>query len=356
MSFLRKHLRFRLLTWCLLFVFLSLIFFILGMGYYFSAPAYQGKISHHFTGERFINLQAEKPRQSFAFFRWISNRQKQSWRKEYLKPSIPVAFVDSDELKVTFVNHSTVLLQTQRLNILTDPIWSERCSPVSWAGPKRYHAPGIDFSALPVIHVVLMSHNHYDHFDLPTLKKLNDTFHPQFITGLGNKILLEKNGIKNVTELDWWEEIKIQENFFVNFVPAQHFSGRGLFDRNKTLWGGFVVRANAGNIYYSGDTGFHPPFEKIYQRYGAMRLALLPIGAYEPRWFMKPVHINPEEAVKAHQILNAQTSVAVHFGTFRLADEGQFTPIIDLFTALQKEKISPQDFWVLKPGEGRLVK
>jgi L-ascorbate metabolism protein UlaG (beta-lactamase superfamily) len=256
---------------------------------------------------------------------------------------------------VTFVNHATVLIQTEGLNILTDPVWSERASPVSWAGPKRHRSPGLRFEDLPPIDVVLISHNHYDHLDVKTLVRLNTEHRPHFMTGLGNRAFLEAHEISNILELDWWDAAKVSESLSVTCVPAKHFSGRGLRDRDATLWCGYVIEASAGNVYFAGDTGMGSHFVEIKDRLGPIRLALLPIGAYLPIWFMHPVHISPSQAIEVHNILNPTISMAIHFGTFALGDDGEFEPVLKLREALNNSSQSDSRFWVLGHGEGRDV-
>ncbi|HEU4521778.1 MAG TPA: MBL fold metallo-hydrolase, partial [Thermoanaerobaculia bacterium] len=287
----------------------------------------------------------------------------------------PPARVNDGRLRVTFVNHATTLIQMDGVNILTDPIWSERCSPVSWAGPKRHRPPGIRFEDLPPIDAVLISHNHYDHLDLPTLRRLlanhGDPESPGALTRrsappspahagegtlllvshLGNGALLAKHGIDEARELDWWQELPLANGVRVTSVPAQHFSARAISDRDANLWGGFVISGPSGNVYFAGDTGWGRHFAEIGQRFSPIRLALLPIGAYLPRWFMKPAHISPAEAVDAHLALGASTSIPIHFGTFALGDDGEMKPIVDLRAAIAA-KGNP-NFPILGFGEGR---
>jgi L-ascorbate metabolism protein UlaG (beta-lactamase superfamily) len=215
--------------------------------------------------------------------------------------------------------------------------------------------PGIRFDDLPPIDAVVVSHSHYDHLDMATLQHLHAAHHPRFFVGLGNRQLLEAEGIDRVTELDWWEHADLDERLAVHSVPAQHFSGRGLCDRDVTLWMGFVLRGPAGVVYFAGDTAVGPHFEQVRRRFGAPRLALLPIGAYLPRWFMERVHISPAEAVQAHETLAAQQSVAIHFGTFNLGDDGQHQATEELERAVRARAIDPARFWVLRFGEGRNV-
>ncbi len=278
----------------------------------------------HFDGRGFnFNPDAPQARGFLGFLRWkLTSHPELSPRFVHdVEPSKPPARVEGNEFRVTLINHSTLLLQYEGLNILTDPIWSERASPVSWIGPRRRRAPGVRLEDLPRIDAVMLSHNHYDHLDLATLRLLTERAKPQFIVPLGLARFLRSCTIGPVHELDWGESLTIAGTT-VHATPALHFSARGLFDRNRTLWCGFVVQVAGEIIYFAGDTAFGGHFALIRERFGAPRLALLPIGAYEPRWFMSPVHMAPDEAIRAHQILGAQTSIAIHHGTFRLADEG----------------------------------
>ena len=310
------------------------------------------EISDHFDGRCFSNPNGPEKHSFFSFLKWMTNRKAQPWpkKREIVQKKITEKRV-SDGCHLTFINHSTVLLQWGGWNILTDPIWSERCGPFGILGPKRVHAPGVRFDDLPPIDLVLLSHNHYDHLDLPTLKRLNQEHHPQFLTGLGNKQLLKNAGISSVTELDWWQEMSPKQDLKVAFVPAIHFSARTVFDRNRTLWGGFVLSNSSGIVYFAGDTGYGPHFKQIRDRFGSPNLALLPIGAYEPRWFMEPIHLSPLDALQAHEDLKAGKSMGIHFGTFRLTDEGIDAPIEELKLGLQKKGISSDTFFTLKPGE-----
>lgn len=326
---------------------------VVGVGWFLSAPCYKGSPSGHFDGVRFLNKVDVPHGGFFAFLRWQLDRRRGPWQMRNTPPGPPPPrAVTGGALRVTFVNHATVLVQMDGVNVLTDPIWSERASPVSRIGPRRHHPPGIRFQDLPPIHAVVISHSHYDHLDLPTLRRLREAHDPRFFTGVGTGALLRKAGIERVEELDWWDRARLPGEVEVHGVPAQHFSNRGLFDRDCTLWVGFVVRGPAGTVYFAGDTGDGPHFEEVRTRLGAPRLALLPIGAYEPRWFMKAVHISPEEAVAAHNRLGAGTSVGIHHGTFALADEGQDAPAVALQAAAGA---AGARFWVLGIGEGRDV-
>ena len=334
---------------------LALIFLI--GNWTFSAPYYRGPITNHFNGKKFCNLEPAERKGFIDFLRWQLTSRRGHWNKwtDSRFGPVPQPRVNGKDLRVTFVNHATVLIQTEGLNILTDPIWSERASPFSWAGPKRHRPPGLRFEDLPPIDVVLISHNHYDHLDIKTLVRLNAEHRPRFVTGLGNPAFLNVRGIIDVIELDWWNAAKVSEELSVTCVPAQHFSGRALSDGNATLWCGYVLQGLGGNTYFAGDTGMGNHFVEIKNRFGPFRLALLPIGAYLPGWFMHPVHISPREAIEIHDILQARVSMAIHFGTFALGDDGEFEPVLHLREALGERTDSDSHFWVLEHGEGRDV-
>jgi L-ascorbate metabolism protein UlaG (beta-lactamase superfamily) len=318
----------------------------------FSAPPYRGPASGAFDGERFHNALAVPGHGLGSFWKWQRTRRPGPWRRIDAEPGpAPPRRVDGGAMRVTYVNHATVLVQMDGLNVLTDPIWSERCSPVSWAGPRRMRPPGIRFEDLPPIDLVLVSHNHYDHLDLSTLRRLSAR-KPRILVGLGNRALLAGEGIAS-NELDWGQEATVGP-LRVTAVPARHFSGRGLCDRNRTLWTGFVVQGPSGAVYFAGDTGFGPHFADIGRRFGPLRLALLPIGAFLPSWFMSPIHISPDEALRAHGDLRASTSVAIHFGTFPLGDDGQDEAPKRLTRAIEAARPVPR-FWILGFGEGRDV-
>ncbi len=281
----------------------------------------------HFDGKRFFNPEAPQARGFLDVVRWkrTSRPEPSPAFVADVKQSKPPAGVEGNELRITLINHSTLLLQQKGSHILTDPMWSERASPLAWMGPRRRRLPGVRWEDLPRIDTVLLSHNHYDHLDLATLRRLAERGGSQFIVPTGVARLLRSQGIGPVQELDWGEAARLDRTT-IHSVPAMHFSARGIFDRNRTLWCGYVIEAADRKVYFAGDTGFGNHFARIRERFGALRLALLPIGAYEPRWFMSAVHMGPEEAVSACRILGAETSIAIHHGTFQLADEGLDTP------------------------------
>jgi L-ascorbate metabolism protein UlaG (beta-lactamase superfamily) len=281
----------------------------------------------HFDGKRFFNPDAPQAPGFLDAFRWkLTSRPEPCPRFVFdVEPSKPPSEVEGSELRVTLINHATTLLQQSGSHILTDPIWSERASPLTWAGPRRRRKPGVRWEDLPRIDTVLLSHNHYDHLDLATLRRLADRGQSQFVVPAGVGRLLRSQGIGPVYELDWGESLRLARTI-IHSVPALHSSARGILDRNRTLWCGYVIEAADRIVYFAGDTAFGDHFARIRERFGAPRLALLPIGAYEPRWFMSPMHMAPYDAVRAHEILGAKTSIAIHHGTFQLGDEAIDTP------------------------------
>lgn len=322
---------------------IAFLFFLIILFFGLRKSSYTGPVSDHFDGKHFFYPNSKQP-SFFDVIKWMLTRESAAWPKNYpVKQTKPAK--TSEKLKVTFINHATVLLQWQGVNILTDPIWSERATPFSWFGPKRVHEPGVDFANLPPIDLVVISHGHYDHLDLPTLKQLNEKDFPLFLTGLGNKKLLQDHGIQNVKELDWWQSL-IFKKLAITFAPARHFSARWPWDKNETLFGSFIISSEDKHLYFAGDTAYGPHFKEIQRRFGNMQLALLPIGAFEPRWFMQYNHMSPIEALQAHDDLKAEISIGIHFGTFQLSDEA-----IDVPVNLINENRENRQFLLLAPGE-----
>lgn len=305
--------------------------------------------SDHFDGRRFFNPTGANG-QPFWRVPQLLLTPRTPWPKRVPVKPKPPPNPGPDEVIVTFIGHSTFLIQAPGANLLIDPVFSERASPLSFAGPRRVRAPGVPLDDLPPISVVLLSHNHYDHCDVSTLSILEQRFHPAAVTPLGNGRLLRSAGFSTVEEVDWWESAR-GSPLPVTLTPAQHFSARNPFDRNGALWGGFLIEAGGRRILHAGDSGYGPHFRAIGERLGPIDLALLPIGAYEPRWFMKDIHMNPAEAVQAHLDLSARRSLAMHFGTFQLTPEGIDEPVRDLVRALVETGVAADRFISLEVGE-----
>jgi len=292
------------------------------------------------------------------FIKWKLTRSNPAWPKlPAQNPNQPVAINDrvyGQDLVLTYINHSTTLLQTGGKNILTDPIWSSHAGPFGKLGPERSIYPGITMQNLPPIDVILISHSHYDHLDLPSLKTLSEIHKPLLIMGLGVSRYIDycQSTPNNCVELNWWEG-KNSDGISYNFVPAYHWSSRYLLDKNTSLWGGFVISQKDSNIYFAGDTGFSDGkiFHEIKKKYGDFRLSLLPIGAYKPSWFFSHMHTSPAEAVEIFKILQSDYAVPIHFDTFELTDDEYTDPLKDLTAALKTNHISNEKFKVLSPGQ-----
>ncbi|SES37437.1 L-ascorbate metabolism protein UlaG, beta-lactamase superfamily [Rhizobium sp. NFR03] len=318
---------------------------------------YKGPVSDHFDGTRFFNPGGVEPNGFGDLLRWQFNGQRASWpekpdpRATVIKPDLSVT---GQNLRVTMVGHASMLIQVAGLNILTDPVWSERASPVSFAGPRRVSPPGIRLEDLPRIDVVLISHNHYDHLDITTIASLEAANKPTFVTPLGNDIFIRKAAPDaRITLMDWGDALDVTNGISINCEPAHHWSARGLGDRRKALWAAFVISTPAGRIYHIGDTGFHDGinYRAAGKKYGGFRLAILPIGAYEPRWFMKGQHQNPNEAIEGMLLAKAAYVVGHHFATIQLTDEAMDAPERALDAALAKHKVDPARVRPLHAGE-----
>ncbi len=326
------------------------------VNYFIAAKTYTGPVSDHFNGQTFYNITDATDANRFtdrpSFWKWVLSRPKNTWVwRDSATSTKPVERVMGNDVVVTFVNHATVLVQTQGINILTDPMWSERASPFSFIGPRRYQAPGITFRDLPPIDVVIISHNHYDHMDVPTLRRIIDEWHPRIYVPLANASYLTDRGIEGVEDLDWWQVKQITSTVSISSVAAQHFSSRGITDRNKTLWGGYIIDTPNGQIYIAGDTGYGPFVQEIKKRYTNIRLGFIPIGAFKPEWFMGPVHVSPDEAIQIQQELRIDTVIGMHFGTFHLADDTQDEPALRIKDVLQSLGSSAPDFRVPTNGQ-----
>ncbi len=327
-----------------------------------AAKPYKGPLSDHFNGKKFYSFgtrpgnKLEEHNDWKLFLRWIKHRSTSKWSyRENRFSAKPKERVHGAELVVTFVNHATMLIQTEGLNILTDPVWSKRISPFWFIGPARYRPPGIAFLDLPPIDIVLISHNHYDHMDISTLKKINKKWKPKIYVGLGNASYLHSHGIRGAVDLDWWDKEVVNDGVAIVSAPGQHFSCRALSDRNKTLWCGFVIETPHGAIYFAGDTGYGPFVQMLHERYETFRLAFLPIGAFRPEWFMGPVHTSPDQAIQMHRELHVGTTVAIHYGTFHLADDHQDEPPVRIAQLLAASPEPKPNFVVLENGEPTTV-
>jgi L-ascorbate metabolism protein UlaG (beta-lactamase superfamily) len=323
-----------------------------------SRKTYSGPISDHFDGRQFFDPDGVPPKSLRQVLRWQfgRDRQRKTWPKWAPSPhaDTPPARVDGEQVRLSFIGHASWLIQTSGLNILVDPVWSVRASPVGWAGPKRRNDPGIDFDLLPAIDVVLVSHGHYDHLDIATLSRLAARFSPRMITPLGNDIAMRRAVPKTGVEtFDWHERVELSKRVTVTLAPTRHWTARGLFDRNKALWASFVLATPAGKIYIVCDSGYGDGghFRRVAQAHGPLRLAILPIGAYEPRWFMRDQHMDPSDAVKALADCGAEQALAHHHGTFQLTDESIDAPLTALHAALDEANIPRERFVALKPGQ-----
>ena len=318
------------------------------------SPDPSGPPSDHFDGARFRLAGGDGHRGLLDLLKWRFSREPGPWPEtvENRFDGIPPPRVEGTELRVWFVGHATVLIQTAGLNILTDPFLSARAGPFSRMGPKRVRAPGVRFENLPRIDAVLVSHNHYDHLDRSALARLWQRDKPRILAPLGNDAVVGKK--IPVETLDWGESRALADGVAAHLGPMRHWSARGLFDRNKALWGAFVIETPGGNVFFAGDTGYGDGrlFRRARERFGGFRLALLPIGAYEPRWFMKFAHMNPAEALAAFADLGAAHGMAIHFGTVPLADDGFDQPLRDLAAARAAATDAGHEaFRVLEVGE-----
>lgn len=325
---------------------IAVMFFMTSCSSKINAP-----IGKNFNGEHFLNLDGPSGKSFVDVIKWKMKSTPEVWpmiNPSDLKDYIPPTRVSSG-VQISYLNHSSFLIQTQGINIITDPIWSDRASPLSFMGPKMSYFPAIKKENLPPIDYVLVSHNHYDHMDKNSLSYLDQKFSPTFIVPLNNAHILKSFGIKKIKELNWWEKADTNSPVEIFLTPARHWSRRSLFDTNKSLWGSFVIKTPNEKIYFAGDTGYGIHFKEIFNHFGPMSVSLLPIGAYEPRWFMKEAHMNPEDAVLAHMDLASKKSIGMHFGSVQLTDEGIQKPIEDLEIA--KIKYHQNNFETLKSGE-----
>jgi N-acyl-phosphatidylethanolamine-hydrolysing phospholipase D len=313
----------------------------------------------HFRDGRYRNIDVTPKHDWRQFLRW---QREHGWRFPegqafvWQRPDSRLLLEPGAQPRLTWLGHASFLFQYQGLNLLTDPVFSDRCSPVSFAGPKRFTPAPLSVDELPDIHLVLISHNHYDHLDRQTVLALHRRFGEKvlFLVPKGVVDWFAQQGIHHAVELDWWQSHQLPDVEAV-FVPAQHFSGRTLRDRNATLWGGWWLVFNDFRFYFAGDTGYGSIFSTIREVLGSPDLALLPIGAYSPRWFMKSVHVDPFDAVQIHCDLGAKQSVGMHWGTFVLTDEPMSEPPEKLRQALVEKELPSSCFTVMQHGESRAI-
>lgn len=322
----------------------------------FLTPCYSGPKTDHFDGTRFYNPWNPSRKTYKDMVKWKWESHPAEWPERVENPPRPslVPRIEGRALRATWIGHATVLIQTEDLNILTDPMFSERASPFSFIGPKRVRPPFVPIEKLPRIDVIIISHNHYEHMDLPSLKALWKRDKPRIITTLGNDRIIGRagGGIKTET-YDWKETVRISPGVTLTPWPVQHWSKRTLADTNKALWSGYVLNTEGRTLFFSGDTGYGDGqfFRDAARKFGPMDIALIPIGAYEPRWFMAYSHVNPEEAIKSHRDLQARKSMGIHHETFRLTDEAFGSPRKALEDARKAAGIAESDFIAPYPGD-----
>lgn len=320
-------------------------------------PYFDGPASDHFDGRVFFNPDGRPPGRFVDLLKWQFGGGRAKWPAAWPSPfpsAKPKPRVSGSGLRVTMVGHASMLMQIAGLNILTDPVWSERVSPLSFAGPKRVNPPGIAFADLPPIDAVLLSHNHYDHLDLATLKRLKREHDPLVVTPLGNdRIIHAAIPDMRISVHDWGGRVKLAGGAIVHVEPVHHWSARGTRDRRMALWCGFVLETAAGKVYFAGDTGFHAGFnyQLMARKHRCFRLAILPIGAYEPRWFMESQHQNPDEAVRGMLLCRAENAAGCHWGTFQLTNEPIDEPRQKLVEALAAHGVPLDRFRPMLPGE-----
>ncbi|MBX9455288.1 MAG: MBL fold metallo-hydrolase [Rhizobium sp.] len=322
-------------------------------------PYYQGPASDHFNGTRFFNPDGIPPGtlRDFLRWKWSGNDKAIPWPRHYPSPHMgdrPAERIEGDRLRVTMIGHASLLIQTAGLNMLTDPVLSERVSPVSFAGPRRRNPPGIALDDMPPVDLILVTHNHYDHLDLATLKALEARHRAPIITPLGNDTIIRRAAASaDITVTDWGDATAFRNGVTIHTEPCHHWSARGTRDRRMALWAAFVIEAPGGKIYHIGDTGFHDGinYRAAAVKHGGFRLGILPVGAYEPRWFMKGQHQNPEEAVAGMKLANIAHAVGHHWGTFQLTNEAIEDPLKALDMALRNAGVAPERFRPLRPGQ-----
>jgi L-ascorbate metabolism protein UlaG (beta-lactamase superfamily) len=308
--------------------------------------------SDHFNGKTFFNPGEASDRGLWDLLRWKLTSRATPWPRSV--PSAhasPPAAPTGDGIVATWVGHATFILRSATATILTDPVFSEVAGPFGGLGARRVTPPAVDLGAIPKVDLVLLSHDHYDHCDVPTLRRLGRRDDPLIVSPLGYRSLFSRAGLRRVVELDWWETTVCAPGLEATLVPARHWTRRAPFGTNRRLWGGFMLKAGGRRVYFAGDSGYRAGlFAEIGRRCGPPDLALLPIGAYEPRWFMEPAHMNPAEAVQVHLDVASRRSLAMHWGTFQLTDEGREAPVRALEEARRRAGLGTSDFDAPPPG------
>jgi L-ascorbate metabolism protein UlaG (beta-lactamase superfamily) len=316
-------------------------------------------VSDHFNGKTFFQSHHSYSARYRDLLRWRLTAKGTPWpRHVFVPPQPPPPSPQRDEVVVTWIGHASFLIQSAPVNLLIDPVFSERASPFRWLGPQRAHAPGVSIDRLPPISAVLISHDHYDHFDQESLRRLAAAHNPTFIVPLRHAELLGRAGARKIVELDWWQSHRLgtASDAIATLTPSKHWSNRFGTPRNHRLWGGFHLGFGSKRVWFAGDSGYDREiFQAIRDRCGSPELALIPIGAYEPRWFMAPIHMNPAEALQAHRDVGARRSIGMHWGTFQLTDEGRDEPVRALQEAQHAAGMEPEEFSVLVPGESLVL-